>query len=185
MRHWAEAAIGRRQFARALRGLALDGFLIRDVLVDGDSAQHSDRLLVGPQGVYVVGVRTLPGNIWRSGRAESSDETMSTYAQATRRLAGVVSASLLPELTRLHVGVHPLLTVIGPEQAPGALVAGLPLLDPAGLLAHVTAGPQVLTPMQVDAFVDRVDDWLALRSVTGLHSRTARRGGAPGGHESL
>lgn len=185
MRQWAEAAIGRRQLARVMRRIMLDGFEVRDVLVDGDAAQHGDRLLVGPQGVYLAGFRTLPGNVWRSGRAESSGETLAAYAQAINRLAEVVSASLVPELTRLHLYVHPLLTVVGPEQEPGAVIGGMPLLGPAGLLDHLTAAPHVITPMQVAALVDRIDDWLALRSVTSLHSRAGRLGGPRGRPGSL
>jgi hypothetical protein len=185
VRHWAEAAIGRRQLARALRRFALHGFEIRDLLVDSDSAQHSDRLLVGPQGVYVVGFRTLPGNVWRPGRVETASEALAPHARATQHLADVVSASLQPELTRLHIGVHRLFTVIGPEQAAGAAVEGLPLLGPTGLLNHVTSGRQVLSPMQVDALVDRVDDWLALRRVTGLQARAARQGATRRRHGSL
>ena len=185
MRQWTEAAIGRRQLAKAMRRLVIDGFQIRDVLVDGDSAQHSDRLLVGPQGIFLVGFRTLPSNIWRPGRGEPSADTMAAYAQATHRLAEVVSASLLSELVRLHVRVHPLLALIGPEQPPGALIAGIPVLGPAALLDHLTSGPHVLTPMQVDALVDRIDDWLALRSVTTLHSRGGRPGHLRSNRKSL
>lgn len=185
MRQWAEAAIGRRHVARALRTLAVEGFEIRDVLVDGDSAQHGDRLLVGPHGIFVVGFRTPPGNIWRHTRVESGADTMAAHAQATHRLAEVVSASLLPQLTRLHLHVRPILTVIGPEQEPGALAGGVPLVGPAGLVEMVTTGTASLTPLQISELADRIDDWLALRSVSRLHSRAGRSGGPRGRRGSL
>lgn len=185
MRAWAEAALGRRQLGRTLRRLSADGFEVRDVLVDGDSVQHSDRLLVGPQGVFVAAFRGVPGNLWRSERHPAESDTVAAFAYATQRLAEVVTASLQSELTRLGIGVHPVLTIIGSEQETGAMAAGLPLLGPAGLLEHCTTGPQVLSPMQVDALVDRIDDWLARRSVTGLHARAGRRGGSRGRHGSL
>lgn len=180
MRQWAEAALGRRQVARALRRLVLDGFEIRDVLVDGDSAQHNDRLLVGPQGMFVVGFRTLPGNVWRPGRTDPAGAALVLHARATRQLAALVQINLQPELTRHRIAVMPLLTVIGPEQPPGHLVGGLPLLGPAGLLDHLTAGPHVLTPMQIASLTDRVDDWLSLRSVNNLRTRGVRQNGRPG-----
>jgi hypothetical protein len=184
VRHWAEAALGRRQLARVLRRLAVDGFEIRDVLVDSDSAQHGDRLLVGPTGVYVVGFRAPAGNLWRA-RSQTGDSMMAAQARATYRLSEVVGASLLPNLNRLHIGVHPLLTVIGAEQEPGAMVAGLPLLGPLGLLEHLRQRPRVLSALQVSALIDRVDDWLALRSVSGLQTRSVRHGGGRGRHGSL
>lgn len=185
MRQWAEAALGRRQVARAMRRLVLDGFAIRDVLVDGDSAQLSDRLIVGPQGLFVVGFRTVPGNVWRGGRPESSSESLAAHAQATHRLSEVVLASLQPELERVQIGVTPLLALIGPEQLPGAQVGGLPLLGPAGLLDYVSTGPHVLTPMQIDRLADRVDDWLALRSATNFRARGGPHNGPRGRPRSL
>jgi hypothetical protein len=180
VRLWAETAIGRRQLARTLRRLTADGYAIRDILVDGDSVQHSDRLIVGPSGVFLVGFRTLPGNIWRSDRAETPADVLAAHAGTTHRLADVVSATLREELDRLHVRVHPVLTVIGAEQQPGALIAGVPLLGPIGLADHVTAARPMLSAMQIASLVDRVDDWLALRSVTGLHARAGRRTGSRG-----
>jgi len=159
--------------------LVLDGFEIRDVLVDGDSAQHNDRLLVGPQGLFVAGFRTLPGNVWQPGSTDPGGAALLLHAQTTRRLADLVQVSLQPELTRHHIAVMPVLTVIGPEQIPGHLVAGLPLLGPAGLLDHLSAGPHVLTPMQIAGLADRVDDWLALRSISNLRTRGSRQGGNP------
>lgn len=176
MRQWAEAAIGRRQLARGLRRLTLLGFEIRDVLGHGDSAQQSDRLLVGPHGVYLVGFHSPPGNAWRSERIDQV-ETIAARAQATHRLAEIVSAGLTSELSRLSVRIHPLITIVGPEQERGALIVGLPLLGPAGLCEHVTAGAVVLSAMQVGALMDRADDWLARRSVINLQQRIGHQGG--------
>lgn len=176
MRHWAEAAMGRRQLARALRRLNSDGWVVRDVLVDGDSAQHGDRLLIGPGGIFVVGFRALPGNVWRQDRAEPPADVLAAHAGATHRLADVVAASLREQLDKLHVRVQPLLTVIGPEQVADARIAGVPLFGPTGLADHLAGRSVALSTMQVASLVDRVDDWLALRSVSGLHARAARRG---------
>jgi hypothetical protein len=185
VRLWAEAALGRRQLARSVRRLVAEGYAIRDVLVDGDSVQHSDRLIVGPSGVYLVGFRTLPGNVWRGDRSETAADVLAAHAGSTHRLADVVSATLREPLDRLHVRVYPLLTVIGAEQAPGARIAGVPLLGPIGLADHVMKPRPVLSAMQTASLVDRIDDWLALRSVTGLHSRTGRRTSARGRGGSL
>jgi hypothetical protein len=185
VRQWAEAAAGRRQLARALRQLSLDGFEIRDVLIDADSAQHSDRLFIGPTGVYVVGFRTPSGNVWRPRPPSGGAAMMAARARATFRLSEVVGASLMPNLNRLHIGVHALFTVIGPEQEPGAMIAGLPLLGPLGLVEHLRGRPRVLSALQVSALVDRVDDWLALRSVTGLQSKADRRRAGRSRHGAL
>lgn len=173
MHYWAEAAFGRRQLARSLRQLELEGFGVRDVPGNGDSAQQGDRLLVGPAGVFAVGFCTPALNLWRPD-AQPDDRLLAGRAQATHRLAELASEKLLPELTRLGTTVNPLLTVIGPEQSWGDSLSGLPVVGPVGLLRYLTRSAAVLTPMQVDRLIDRVEDWLALRSLTGLHALARR-----------
>lgn len=173
MHHWAEAAIGRRQLARSLQRLELEGFGVRDVPGDVECEQQCDRLLVGPSGVYVVGVCMPPGNLWRSV-PEPHGEALAGRARSTWRLTELLSALLRPDLARLGVGIDPLLTVIGPEQVIGARHGDLPLVGPLGLVDHVTDRPALLIPMQVDRLIDQVDDWLARRSVAGLHALARR-----------
>ncbi len=179
MRHWVDAAIGRRNVARSLRLLGELGFEVRDILADSDSAQHSDRLLIGAQGVYVVGFRTPRGNTWRGAPPQTPAEALAGHAWATHRLAVVVAAALREDLAALHVRVIPLLTVIGPEPVPAAVLDGVPVVGPTSLVDRVLAPRPVLSDRQVADLTGRIDDWLARRSASGLAARTAssRHGG--------
>jgi hypothetical protein len=179
VRHWMDAAIGRRNVARSLRLLGELGFQVRDILADSESAQHSDRLIVGAQGVYVVGFRTPRGNSWRGATPQAAAEALAGHAQATHRLADVVAAALRNELGALHVRVVPLLTLIGPEPADATVLGGVPVVGPTSLVDRVITPRPVLSDRQVSDLVGRIDDWLARRNASGLAARTAssRHGG--------
>jgi hypothetical protein len=166
-----DAAIGRRNVARSLRRLHELGFQIRDVLADSDSAQHTDRMLVGVHGVYLVAFRTPRGNSWRGGPLQTAAEELAAHAQSTQRLSHVVSAALHTELGALHVRVVALLTVIGPEPAPGTVLGGVPVVGPASLVDTVTEPRPVLNERQVADLADHVDDWLARRGAGALAAR--------------
>lgn len=181
MRQWAEAAIGRRQLAQTMRGLQACGFSALDVLVDADSAQQADRLLIGPTGVYAVAFRTVRGNAWRTGAPPHADDEIDVYARATHRLAALVESGLLTELRRARVGVRPLLTVIGPEPAPGTLLGAVPLVGPRSLGAHLLSAGQQLSMSQVDALTERAERWLFDLMPAGVRPRgsaAGRRGGS-------